>query len=188
MTDIGAGKGPARRWPRLVLAAAVLAAALVAVVLLYRPSSAPVRLIGSDPAADARLGVAPGTVTLQFSGATPLAFAHVVVEDARGATVSRGDAELTGSRVSQPLNAGGDGLFQIGYHVVSSDGAESAGVLRFSVGTAPDAGPAPPAPDAAAGHVHLTKDPLSLLLILVDLVLVVVLLIAMLGRRRGAGR
>jgi hypothetical protein len=127
-------------------------------------------------------------VTLEFSGATRLAVAHVVVEDAHGATVSRGEPELAGSRVSQPLNAGGDGVFQVGYHVVSSNGAESAGVVRFTVGPSPAAGPAPPAPDAAVGHVHLTKDPLSLLLVLIDLVLVVVLLIVMLGRRSAVRR
>jgi hypothetical protein len=127
-------------------------------------------------------------VTLQFSGTTELAVAHVVVEDPRGVTVSRGDAEVSGPRVRQPVNATGDGLFQVGYHVVATDGTESSGVLRFTVGAAPAAGPVPRAPEAAVGHVHLTKDPLSLLLVLIDLVLVVVLLIVMLGRRPPARR
>jgi methionine-rich copper-binding protein CopC len=172
----------------LVFTAVILAMVLVAIVLLRQPAGAPVRLAGSDPADNARLGSAPGTVTLLFSGATELATAHVVVEDEQGAPVSRGDPEVSGGRVSQPLNATGGGLFQIGYHVVSANGAESSGVLRFTVGTAALTGPVPPAPDASAGHVHLTKDPLSLLLVLIDLVLVVVLLIAMLGRRPAARR
>jgi methionine-rich copper-binding protein CopC len=162
---------------------AILGAVLVAAALLRQPGSAPLRLSGSQPAENARLGSAPGTVTLQFSGAAQLAIAHVAIEDAHGARVSYGDAQISGSRVSQPMTAAGEGLFQVGFHVVSSDGAESAGVLRFTVGSSPVAGPTPPAPDAAVGHVHLTKDPLSLMLVLIDLVLVVVLLIAMLRRR-----
>lgn len=188
MTGTGTGERRARRWLPVVLSAAILAAALVTVLLQQQSGAASVRLAGSDPADNARLGSVPATVTLRFSGTTELALAHVVVEDAHGATVSRGDAEISGSRVSQSLNAHGDGLFQVGFHVVSSDGAESAGVLRFTVGVSAAAGPAPPAPQAAVGHVHVTKDPLSLLLVLVGLVLVVVLLIAMLAPRPAVKR
>jgi methionine-rich copper-binding protein CopC len=188
MTGTGTARRPAGRWLPVALSAAILAAALVAILQPQRQGSAPVTLTGSDPVDNARLGSVPGTVTLRFSGTTQLASAHVLVEDAHGATVSDGDAEISGSRVSQPLNADGEGLFQVGFHVVSSSGVESAGVLRFTVGRSPASGPAPPAPEAAVGHVHVTKDLLSLVLVLVDLVLVVVLLIAMLGRRPAVRR
>ena len=189
MTDGGmaAGEDPGRRWPRLIVIAVILPAVLAAVVLLRRPGGAAVRLAGSNPADGAQLGSVPAAVTLDFSGIARLGSVHVVVEDASGATVSRGAPQISGNQVIQPVSATGDGLFQIGYHLVSTDGAELSGVLRFTVGPA-SAAAAPPAPDAAAGHTHLSKDPLSLLLVLIDLILTVVLLVAMLGRRRPAAR
>jgi hypothetical protein len=177
---------PDRPRYRLILAGAVVAAALLAAVLLHRdqPGGPAPQLSGSDPADGAHLGVVPATVTLVFSAEPERV--HVVVEDAQSATVSAGETRVAGNRVTQAVSADHQGLYQLGYHAEFPDGSDLAGALRFTVGAA-STGEAPPPPDAAAGHVHLQKDPLSLVLIVVDLVFTVVLAAVLVGRRRHRG-
>ncbi|GAA2868401.1 hypothetical protein Acy02nite_84210 [Actinoplanes cyaneus] len=166
---------------RRLLAAGVLVLATLVIVALRGGIGDEPRLTGMDPPDGARLDAIPTVVTLDFADDPQLA--HLVVEDPAGRTVSSGDTRVDGARVAVPVQAGSEGLYQVGYHVTFARGGELAGTTSFTVGTAAAAG-RPAAPDAAAGHTHAGKDPLSLVLLAVDLLLTAVLLFLLLRRPR----
>ncbi|AGL16742.1 copper resistance CopC family protein [Actinoplanes sp. N902-109] len=167
-----------------VKALAVLAGTLVLVLFLWRPGGASPRLTGVSPADGTRLGSPPAQVVLTFSGPPVTRFVHVVVTGADRRTVPGGEPVVTGDRIVAPLAAIGSGAYRVSYHVELDDGSQLTGDTGFVVGAG-----AEPVPAATTGHVHLSKDPLSLLLVLLDLALTVVLVTAMLRRpRRPTGR
>jgi methionine-rich copper-binding protein CopC len=174
------GAAAARYRPRL-LAAGILVLVTLVIVALRGGIGGEPRLTGMDPPDGARLDTFPSTVTLDFADDPQVA--HLVAEDPAGRTVSSGEARIDGGRVVVPVRAGSDGLYQIGYHVTFARGGELAGTTSFTVGAAGAAGkPAPP--DATAGHTHLGTDPLSLVLLAVDLPLTAALMFLLLRRPR----
>jgi hypothetical protein len=86
----------------------------------------------------------------------------------------------SGLRLSVTIQVRGD--YTVAYHAVLMDGSETAGVLRFSVGTGvPPAGPAGAVP--AADHQH-PIDPFSAALLVLDLA-VLLAVVLLLQRRTG---
>jgi copper resistance protein C len=163
----------------LIVAVGVVAAAVLTVTLFGRPAAG-AALTATSPAAGADLAAPPAAVTLTFSAA--LDQAHVSVSGARTAAAS-----IDGDTVTQPLAGAGPGAHVVSYHVVTRDGAEVTGTLRFSVG-GPGAAALPAAPDPAqGGHQHGGLDPLTGVVLAANLVVLLViggLLLAGRGRAR----
>ncbi|GIF72124.1 copper resistance CopC family protein [Asanoa siamensis] len=152
------------------------------------PATADGGLVASDPAAGAVLDSAPASVSLTFSAAPDAARSHVAVIGGDGVALTA-DAPRAGSRstLTLPFTAKGPGNLTVAYHVEFTDGGQTSGSLRFSVGT----GVAPPAPseaeraatdDAISAHAH-TIDPLSGFLLAVDGAAVLVVLALLYLRR-----
>jgi methionine-rich copper-binding protein CopC len=122
--------GPAARRGavRLVLAggAAVLCWATVP------PAAAHDELLFSDPSDSGVLREMPSRAILTFTGT--VAEVHEVTVTGPDGNVANGTATATGPEVRQNLWSGPDGAYTLTYDVVSSDGHEMAGEIRFEVG------------------------------------------------------
>jgi copper resistance protein C len=179
--------------PRRGRAAVLIAAAgllAVGVTVLARPQAAAARLSAATPADGASLAAAPSTVSLTFS--TAVGEAHVAVSGARTGQ----PAVIDGRTVTQPVTAARAGGHVVSYHVLTSNGREVSGTLSFSSGSSGGSGgPAavpPPAADPAAadpeaaGHQHGGPDPVSAVLLGVNVLALLVLgaLFVRTGRRR----
>lgn len=127
----------------------------------------------SNPAAQAVLAAPPAAVELTFPAAPDPDFSHVSVLTADGTRTNSGALTRSAGRtLRQPVSIGSSGDVTIVYHVLFTDGGESTGTLRFSVGTG-----VPPAPlDSAARraataaldvHEHQV-DPVSATLLVID--------------------
>ena len=91
-------------------------------------------LLESSPVDGARLGAAPGEVTLTFSADLLATGAGLVLTDAAGTTVAETAAEVDGPVATAPLEAdlpAGD--YTLTWSVVSSDGHRIDGDLGFTV-------------------------------------------------------
>ncbi|MEV0001806.1 copper resistance CopC family protein [Micromonospora sp. NPDC050980] len=158
----------------------VLVAGGVLLLSLVGPDDE-VRVAGLDPADGARLTVVPSAVTVTFTGDFRPSEYHLSVSRADGGPpLVTGGPRVAGQTLATPIAVTEPGWYLIGYHVSLPDGGQLSGVTRFQVapGAALPNGPAPtaaPAARAAGGHVHGSKDPLGLALVLLDLVLLVAL-------------
>jgi methionine-rich copper-binding protein CopC len=122
---------PARRGAAR-LAVAVLAASLGWAAV--PPAAAHDELLSSDPSEAGVLTALPSRAILTFTG--PVAEVHEVTVTGPDGSVTNGAATSTGPEVRQNLWAGPDGTYTMTYDVVSSDGHEIAGEVRFEVGGA----------------------------------------------------
>jgi methionine-rich copper-binding protein CopC len=122
-----------RTLPRMLGAAALLAAASVA--LVASPASAHAPLLSSDPADGSVVETLPSTVTFTF-GEDVFTPAYVTVTDPDGISVSTGDPTIAGAVVTQQLRTDGavDGTYTASYRVVSDDGHPVSKTIHFSVG------------------------------------------------------
>jgi methionine-rich copper-binding protein CopC len=151
-------------------------------------------LVSAEPADGAPLTQAPRVVELTFNRVPDPALSHVGVVDGSAARLDTGDVTLSGpGTLRERIRTAAKGTVVVAYHVVFTDGTEAFGSIRFSVGT----GVAPPAiagnvqraaEASALAHTH-DIDPLSAILLVVDLgVLVgVVLLLILRPKRRTDG-
>jgi methionine-rich copper-binding protein CopC len=111
----------------------VIAAALVAAAAAY----AHAHLARASPAAGATLAVAPTEVTLHFTQQLEPKFSIIVVRDAAGKQVDKGDARVSGEDLSvlkvslQPL---GSGSYKVEWRVISVDTHATKGEYSFRVG------------------------------------------------------
>jgi methionine-rich copper-binding protein CopC len=111
----------------------VLAAGLAGAGAAY----AHAHLDRASPAAGATLAVAPTEVTLHFTQQLEPKFSTIVVRDAAGKQVDKGDShlseeDLTVLKVSlQPL---GSGSYKVEWRVISVDTHASKGEYTFRVG------------------------------------------------------
>ena len=124
MTGLAARRGAVR----LVLAA-------VAAVLCWAtvpPAAAHDELLFSDPSESGVLRAMPSRAILTFTG--PVAEVHEVTVTGPDGSVANGTPTASGPEVRQNLWAGPDGAYTLTYDVVSSDGHEMAGEIRFEVG------------------------------------------------------
>ncbi|MFF5229279.1 copper resistance protein CopC [Dactylosporangium sp. NPDC000521] len=176
------GLRSALRSPVAWLVGAV-AAAVLAFALLAEP--APARLSTMDPADGATVTTAPTAVTATFTGELAAYDYHLAVATEGGVPVTTGPVRLDGGTLTVPVALTG-GTYLVAYHVRLAGGAELSAVTRFGVGVtaAPVGGGDPGADVAAAGHQHVSDDPMNMALLVVDAVLLVALAYAVL-RRQG---
>ena len=111
----------------------VIAAALAAAAAAH----AHAHLDRASPAAGATLAVAPTEVTLHFTQQLEPKFSIVVVRDAAGKQVDKGDPHVSGEDLSvlkvslQPL---GSGSYKVEWRVISVDTHATKGEYSFRVG------------------------------------------------------
>ncbi len=131
--------------------------ALIAVLLglvlasIAAPAVAHDELIGAEPAADATVDTLPDALVLTFSGVLldDAGATAVAVVDSSCTSLTAGDPVLEGTKLTQPLTPGADGVVTVQWRVVSSDGHPISGEYAFTVGAG---GPAEPcaAPEDSA--------------------------------------
>lgn len=111
----------------------VIAIASAAAVAAY----AHAHLDRASPAAGATLAVAPTDVTLHFTQRLEPKFSTIVVRDAGGKQVDKGDSHLSGEDLTvlkvslQPL---GSGSYKVEWRVISVDTHATKGEYTFRVG------------------------------------------------------
>jgi copper resistance protein C len=142
----------------------LLAAVAVAAVLVLGPGAGAVQahdmLVGSVPAADAAVDIAPSSVSIEFSDVPQALGTQVVVIGPDGAPVSDGDAEQDGTTIRQPLTEERPaGAYTVQWRATSADGHPLSGTFGFTVvqgAESPAAGGAANGPVDTAG---MTSDP-----------------------------
>ena len=179
--------GISRRWAGT---AAVAAVAVLVVSLMVSLGSTPARLTAAVPGDGTALATGPAQVSLTFSAPLDPDNTHVAVGTGNGARVPAGTARVAGRTVVLPVDITGRGTYLVAYHVVLGDGREVSGVTRFAVETGP-----PPADvaaptltedwaGAAGTHAHEPTDPLSVVLLVGNGVLIVVVVALLIRRPR----
>jgi len=166
-----------------------LSSVAFAVLVPPAPAWAGGTLVGGDPADGAVLPSAPTSVELEFSAAPDPALSHISVRDAAGHEVSSGPAVRdSGRTLRQPVAATEPGDYSVAFHVEFADGSELVGARFFSAGTGlpPAAGAAERAAATAAvgAHEH-GVDPLSAVLLVVDLVVGLSVVLLLMRRPRS---
>ena len=101
------------------------------------PALAHAHLIGSTPAADAKLAETPAEVVIDFSESLEPKFSAIEVDDAKGARVDRGDVHIApgnAKRLAISVNLLAPGLYKVLWHVTSTDTHKTQGSFSFNVG------------------------------------------------------
>ncbi|MFC6886719.1 MULTISPECIES: copper resistance CopC family protein [Actinomadura] len=135
---------------RRFAAAAVLA--LAALPFLASPASAHTTLKSADPASGAQVAP-PAQITLTY--ADPVMVPQVVLTDASGGRHESGPARAVDNKVTQQVNGTlPNGVYNVGWRVVATDGHPVTGSFKFTVkgssaASAPSSAPAA-APSTAA--------------------------------------
>jgi methionine-rich copper-binding protein CopC len=119
-------------------------------------------IVATVPADGAVLAAPPTEVVLTTAGQPDAGLSHLSVRSDRGATVEAGKVRGEPDSLGLPIRVTEPGSYTAEYHVVLTDGRESIGAMRFSVGT----GVAPPVLGAVA-HDH-GVDPLGATLLMID--------------------
>ena len=136
----------------------MLFAALALTLLTAAPSWAHATLVGSSPADGSRLATAPTTVSLSFDEPVQLVRGSAHVLDGNLHLVNNPDqASASGSTVRIPLPTTlPTGAYVVVWQVISADGHNVSGSLRFGVRTDADAAaPTPTTPTtSAADRAH----------------------------------
>ena len=118
--------------PRRGLVTVVLSGLAALLLWVPPPASAHEELVSSDPSESGVLEALPSRAILTFSGA--VAEVHEVTVTGPDGSVANGAATAVGAEVRQNLWAGPDGAYTLTYDVLSADGHEIAGEIRFEVG------------------------------------------------------
>ena len=122
------------------VASVVLAAAGVlayGVLGVAAPARAHDQLLSSTPGEEGHVDAAPTEVSMVYSDSLIEVGAVVLVMDDDDKDWAEGPVALEGPNATQALSPGmPDGIYQVRWRVVSSDGHPIAGVYDFSVGTA----------------------------------------------------
>jgi methionine-rich copper-binding protein CopC len=133
----GAAQGAARRVVARAMAGALLvlaatATTVAAVAVPATPAWAHARLARASPADGATVTGTPRQVQLVFDAPVQPGFATVAVTAPGGAQVQRGDPQIRGAAVVQPLRpAPMAGRYTVAYRVVSADGHPVTRELTF---------------------------------------------------------
>lgn len=118
-------------------------------------------LAGSDPAKDATVMGPPDAIVLTFTEDINPAFANVVLSDVDGRKWQSAAPRVEGPRLTFAIGPDrpGNGVYTVGYRVVSADGHPVTGSYDFTIAGVPD-GPSPTStPTAAATPASSTTDP-----------------------------
>jgi copper transport protein len=121
---------PVRRTRRV---AACITIACLGAVLLPATASAHATLIGSEPAAGARLSSPPKQIVLRFDEAYVAGSERVTLRRSDGTYVSLPPVAGKGAQVVQQLPSGLRGIFVVSWSLLSDDGHLVAGDFAFSV-------------------------------------------------------
>jgi methionine-rich copper-binding protein CopC len=136
-------------------------------------------VVSSEPVDRSALVEAPDEIDLVGSAVPDPSLSHVTVWASGGATVGPGTLTASGRILRQSVDITANGDYTVAYHIVFTDGSDTIGVVRFSVGT----GVPPPVPpesvresdlQVAQQHEH-GIDPLNGVLLVADLVVLLVL-------------
>jgi copper transport protein len=122
------GRRRGRHRIALLVVPAIVACALPAV------ASAHAYLVGSDPAAGARLDSSPTRAILRFNEAFVRGSAGVSLRRTDGTRVTLPPALEQGATIVQPLPPGLHGIFLLTWKLLSDDGHPTQGSIPFSVG------------------------------------------------------
>jgi len=144
-----------RTLPRPVLVAVALAVALLGWVPA-QPAGAHGQLVSSQPAGDGLVEVMPSRAFLTFSD--PVKEVKEIAVVGPDGSVTNGTATADGAEVTQTLWAGPDGDYTMSYFVVSEDGHDVRGEVRFEVGPLAVAAPDPSATPAPARSADDPED------------------------------
>jgi len=121
-------------------AGAVFAAVLLAVaaaVGVASPAQAHDQIISTSPSEDGHVDTAPAEVSMVYTDSLIEVGAVVLVMDDDEKDWADGPVALDGPNATQAIKAGmPDGVYQVRWRVVSSDGHPISGVYDFAVGTA----------------------------------------------------
>ena len=116
---------------RISLSGAALLLACLTVALAPGVARAHAILVSTNPHIGARLGTAPGVVTLVFSEPLTPKLSQATVTDPVGRSFT---GEASGSRISVPLTANAPGQYTVAWTSVSADdGHTERGSFSFSV-------------------------------------------------------
>ena len=129
--------------------ARVLALGLVTAFLAWLPASpaaAHGALVSSDPPEDGVLAAMPSRAFLTFSDS--IAEVREIAVSGPDGSVTNGEPTFAGAEVQQTLWAGPAGTYTMEYFVVSADGHDVRGQIRFEV----EPGASAPESDATAGE------------------------------------
>ena len=119
----------------VVLAAVLLAVA--AAVGVAAPAQAHDQIISTSPSEDGHVDTAPAEVSMVYTDSLIEVGAVVLVMDNDEKDWADGPVALDGPNATQAIKAGmPDGIYQVRWRVVSSDGHPISGVYDFAVGTA----------------------------------------------------
>lgn len=129
-------------------AASGAAAACAALALAASPASAHTSLTGANPAANATVAP-PSQIVLTY--ADPVQLPQVVLTDAGGGRREAGKARAVDDKVTEAVKGTlPNGVYTVGWRVVSPDGHPISGTYRFTVTGSTGAGAAPGASAASA--------------------------------------
>ncbi|MBD8540561.1 copper resistance CopC family protein [Frigoribacterium sp. CFBP 8751] len=121
-------------------AGAVFAAVLLAIaaaVGVAAPAQAHDQIISTSPSEDGHVDTAPAEVSMVYTDSLIEVGAVVLVMDDTEKDWADGPVALDGPNAVQAIKAGmPDGIYQVRWRVVSSDGHPISGVYDFAVGTA----------------------------------------------------
>ena len=121
-------------------AGAVVAAVLLAIgaaVGVATPVQAHDQIISTSPSEDGHVDTAPAEVSMVYTDSLIEVGAVVLVMDDTDKDWADGPVALDGPNATQAIKPGmPDGIYQVRWRVVSSDGHPISGVYDFAVGTA----------------------------------------------------
>ncbi|MEU9017379.1 copper resistance CopC family protein [Actinomadura sp. NPDC048394] len=134
---------------RRTAAGAGAAFAALALALAAPPASAHTSLTGANPAANATIAP-PTQIVLTY--ADPVQLPQVVLTDAKGGRHEAGKAQAVDNKVTEAVKGTlPNGVYTVGWRVVSPDGHPISGTYTFTVtGSTGAAGGAPAASAPAA--------------------------------------
>lgn len=124
-----------QRFPSARALVVAVVAAVAGLVLAAAPAQAHDRLVGSSPAADQAVDVAPDQLVLSFSNEPLELGSSVAVRDASGADLAVGPPLVSGRDVSVALPVAPAGAYTVVWRVVSQDGHPIEGTFGFTVTT-----------------------------------------------------
>jgi len=121
-------------------AGAVFAAVLLAIAAAVgaaAPAQAHDQIISTSPSEDGHVDTAPAEVSMVYTDSLIEVGAVVLVMDDTDKDWADGPVALDGPNATQAIKPGmPDGIYQVRWRVVSSDGHPISGVYDFAVGTA----------------------------------------------------
>ncbi|MEW2428640.1 copper resistance CopC family protein [Micromonospora sp. NPDC047644] len=174
---------PGSRWFGYLIAAVVCAVVALA-ALTDQPSA---RVAAVTPADGATVAGPPAEVVVTFEGTVRAREFHLAVAPAgQSRSIAAGPAKLEEQRLVLPVRVQTAGAYLAAYHVLLTDGRQLSGTTRFTVAAGgPPVSVAADAPSVGpGGHQHGADDPLSVGLLVLDLLLVVVVAVVLLRRPR----